>query len=87
MPFQCRDNLYELRKMQFTGGLLFNNNKEYHLILGKGQKSAILSFSERSKNYLIMERLPQGKNPDAVARLSQNCCGRTGRIYFQLHHI
>ena len=37
------------------------------LILGKGQKSAILTLCERSRNYLIMERLPQGRKPDAVA--------------------
>ena len=40
---------------------------EMDLILGKGQKSAILTLCERSRNYLVMERLPQGKNPDAVA--------------------
>ena len=40
---------------------------EMDLVLGKGQKSAILTLCERSRNYLIMERLPQGKNPDAVA--------------------
>ena len=40
---------------------------EMDLILGKGQKSAILTLCERSRNYLIMERLPQGRQPDAVA--------------------
>lgn len=40
---------------------------EMDLILGKGQKSAILTLCERSRNYLIMERLPKGKNPDGVA--------------------
>ena len=40
---------------------------EMDLILGKGQKSAILTLCERSRNYLIMERLPQGRKPDAVA--------------------
>ena len=40
---------------------------EMDLIVGKGQKSAILTLCERSRNYLIMERLPQGRQPDAVA--------------------
>lgn len=40
---------------------------EMDLILGKGQKSAILTLCERSRNYLIMERLPLGRKPDAVA--------------------
>ena len=40
---------------------------EMDLVLGKVQKSAILTLCERSRNDLIMERLPQGKNPDAVA--------------------
>lgn len=37
------------------------------LIIGKGQKSAILTLCERSKNYLLMAKLPQGKNPEKVA--------------------
>lgn len=40
---------------------------EMDLILGKCQKSAILTLCERSRNYLIMERLPYVKNPDKVA--------------------
>lgn len=40
---------------------------EMDLIIGKGQKSAILTLCERSKNYLLMERLPYGKNPEKVA--------------------
>lgn len=40
---------------------------EMDLIIGKGQKSAILTLCERSVNYLIMERLPYGKNPGKVA--------------------
>lgn len=31
---------------------------EMDLIIGKGQKSAILTLCERSKNYLLMVRLP-----------------------------
>lgn len=42
---------------------------EMDLIVGKGQKSAILTLCERSRNYLIMERLPYGKNPDKVAEM------------------
>ena len=38
------------------------------LIIGKGQKSAILTLCERSRSYLMMERLPHGKNPDGVAQ-------------------
>ena len=40
---------------------------EMDLIVGKGQKSVILTLCERSRNYLIMERLPYGKDPDKVA--------------------
>lgn len=40
---------------------------EMDLIIGKGQKSAILTLCERSKNYLLMERLPYGKDPRKVA--------------------
>lgn len=40
---------------------------EMDLIIGKGQKSAILTLCERSKNYIIMEKLPYGKNPEKVA--------------------
>ena len=40
---------------------------EMDLIVGKMQKSAILTLCERSRNYLIMERLPCGKNHEKVA--------------------
>ena len=40
---------------------------EMDLIIGKRQKSAILTLCERSRNYLIMERLPYVKNPEKVA--------------------
>ena len=40
---------------------------EMDLIIGKGRKSTILTLRERSKNYLLMARLPQGKNPEKVA--------------------
>lgn len=40
---------------------------EMDLVIGKGRKSAILTLCERSKNYLLMARLPQGKNPEKVA--------------------
>ncbi len=43
---------------------------EMDLIIGKGQKSAILTLCERSKNYLLMARLPQGKNPENVADMA-----------------
>ncbi len=33
-------------------------NWEMDLIIGKGRKSAILTLCERSKNYLLMARLP-----------------------------
>lgn len=46
---------------------------EMDTIVGKGQKSAILTLCERSRNYLIMERLQHGmdhgKVADAVIRL------------------
>lgn len=40
---------------------------EMDLIIGKGQKSAILTLCERSVNYLLMARLPYGKTPEKVA--------------------
>ena len=40
------------------------------LIIGKGQKSAILTLCERSRNYLLMARLPHGKNPEKVADMA-----------------
>lgn len=43
---------------------------EMDLIIGKGQKSAILTLCERSKNYLLMARLPEGKNPEKVADMA-----------------
>ena len=41
---------------------------EMDLIIGRGQRSAILTLCERSRNYMMMERLPYGKNPDRVAQ-------------------
>lgn len=43
---------------------------EMDLIIGKGQKSAILTLCERSRNYLLMARLPHGKNPEKVADMA-----------------
>lgn len=40
---------------------------EMDLIIGKGQKSAILTLCERSVNFLLLARLPRGKNPEGVA--------------------
>lgn len=40
---------------------------EMDLIVGRGQKSAILTLCERSRNYMMMERLPHGKDPERVA--------------------
>ena len=40
---------------------------EMDLIIGKNGKGAIITLCERSRNYLLMERLPYGKNPDKVA--------------------
>lgn len=40
---------------------------EMDLIVGKGQKSAILTLCERSRNYMLMARLPNGKSPAGVA--------------------
>ena len=37
------------------------------LILRNGQKSAILTLCKWRRNCLILERLPQGKNPDTVS--------------------
>ncbi len=42
-------------------------DREMDLIIGKGRKSAILTLCERSKNFLLMSRLPSGKDPDKVA--------------------
>ena len=43
---------------------------EMDLIIGKGQKSAILTLCERSKNYLLMAKLPHEKNPEKVADMA-----------------
>lgn len=43
---------------------------EMDLIIGKGQKSAILTLCERSRNYLLRARLPYGKNPEKVADMA-----------------
>ena len=40
---------------------------ETDLIVGKGRKSAILTLCERSRNYMMMARLPKGQDPDGVA--------------------
>ena len=40
---------------------------EMDLILGKGQKSAILTLCERSRNYMMMDRLPLVKDARGVA--------------------
>ncbi len=40
---------------------------EMDLIVGRGQRSHILTLCERSTNYMLMRRLPQGKKPDGVA--------------------
>lgn len=37
------------------------------LIVGKGGRSAILTLCERSRNYLLMRRLPHGKSPEGMA--------------------
>ena len=43
---------------------------EMNLIIGKEQKSAIQILCERSKNYLLMARLLQGKNPGNVTDMA-----------------
>lgn len=45
---------------------------EMDLIIGKGQKSAILTLCERSLNYLLMAKLPFRKNPEKVAEMAIN---------------
>lgn len=40
---------------------------EMDLIVGKGQKGHILTLCERSTNYMLMKRLPQGKKASGVA--------------------
>lgn len=40
---------------------------EMDLIVGKQQKSAIVTLCERSTNFMIMRKLPRGKNADGVA--------------------
>jgi len=50
--------------MQCHGGLLL---KAMVIVIGKGQRSAILPLCARRMNYLIMERLPHVKNPEKVA--------------------
>lgn len=42
---------------------------EMDTIVGKNGKGAILTLTERSTNYLIMEKLPKGKNAEALAKV------------------
>ena len=42
-------------------------NWEMDLIVGAGQKSAILVLVERSKNYVMLSKLKHGKKPEHVA--------------------
>ena len=41
---------------------------EMDTIVGKDGRGAILTLVERSKDYLLMRKLPQGKNAQALAR-------------------
>lgn len=41
---------------------------EMDLIIGKGQKSAIVTLCERSCNYLLMAKVPGGKKPESVTQ-------------------
>lgn len=41
---------------------------EMDTIIGKDGKGAIVTLTERSTNMLIMERLPQGKHPEPLAK-------------------
>lgn len=48
---------------------------EMDTIIGKNGKGAILTLTERSTNMLLMEKLPLGKNPKALAKVA-------GRLLF-----
>ena len=39
------------------------------VIIGKDGRGAIVTLVERSKDYLLMRKLPQGKNAEALARI------------------
>ena len=41
---------------------------EMDTIVGKGGKGAIVTLTERSTNMILMERLPQGKHPEPLAK-------------------
>ncbi len=41
---------------------------EMDTIVGKDGKGAIVTLTERSTNMLLMEKLPQGKHPEPLAR-------------------
>lgn len=41
---------------------------EMDLIIGNGQKSAVLTICERSSNFLLMTPLPCGKKPEEVTK-------------------
>ena len=49
-----------------AGGAKYDG-ETWDLIIGKGQKSAILTLCERSVNFLLLARLPRGKDPEGVA--------------------
>lgn len=41
---------------------------EMDTIIGKDGRGAILTLVERSKDYLLMKKLPRGKNAEALAK-------------------
>lgn len=42
---------------------------EMDTIIGKNGKGAIVTLTERSTNMILMERLPQGKHPESLAKV------------------
>ena len=42
---------------------------EMDTIVGKDGKGAILTLTERSTNMILMERLPEGKHPEPLAKV------------------
>ena len=54
---------------------------EMDTIVGKDGKGAILTLTERSTNMILMERLPEGKHPEPLAKVVAGCCSLIEKPY------
>lgn len=54
---------------------------EMDLKVGPENKGVILTLTERLTNYFLAVNLPEGKNAEAVAILSADCCCRSRNMF------